>query len=49
MSKNINLNILKHQLNNMIDLFEHKTTGKSLYAIRRERTKNKTIVNNNKI
>jgi hypothetical protein len=49
MSKDINLNILMHRLNNMVDLYEHRTTGKSLYAVRKERIKNKTIVKNNKI
>ena len=49
MSKDINLNSLMHKLNNMVDLYEHRTTGKSLYAVRKERIKNKNIVNNNKI
>ena len=26
MSKDINLNILMHRLNNMVDLYEHRTT-----------------------
>jgi len=39
MSKEINLNNLAHRLNNMLDLQKHRTTGKSLYVIRREREK----------
>lgn len=39
MPKENNLDNLTHRLNNMLDLHEHRTTGKSLYVIRREREK----------
>jgi len=39
MPKENNIDNLTQRLNNMLDLHEHRTTGKSLYAIRKERLK----------
>lgn len=39
MSKEESINSLTNRLNNMLDMHEHRTTGKSLYAIRKERIK----------
>ena len=39
MSKEKNINSLTNRLNNMLDMYEHRTTGRSLYVIRKERIK----------
>jgi len=54
MSKENDIDGLMYKLNNMIDQYTHKVTGKSLYTVRKERVrkerikKESSIVNNNR-
>mgnify|MGYP003124408680 CR=1 FL=1 len=52
MKKEVDINALMYRLNRMLDSYEHKMTGKSLFTIQKERKRREkeiqvSIVNNN--